>query len=178
MNKKTAIIPITVIILVTLTIGNTVLANGPCQELPTIKLISHYAEGATTYIFEYEITAGKRDVTKWQLWSPCFTKEKVILYPEQHVNPAKHYIHMEHKVKACQTYSFKIKLKNGDYYAGCNLGTIKAQIWAGPDHPEYEVQGPVPISPDFVISESITGTIGVIISMISALGLLFASRKF
>jgi hypothetical protein len=178
MNKKTALIPMIVIFILTLTFGNTVYANGTCQELPTIELIAHYAEDATTYTFVYEITAGKRDVTKWQLWSPCFTKDKVILYTEQNLNPAQHYIHMEHKVKACQSYTFYITLKNGDYYAGCNLGKINTKIWAGPDHPESQVDGPVPLSPNFIVSENMTGTIGIIISMISAMGLVFASRKF
>lgn len=176
MKVKNALIPLLIITTIcTLGLGNTaVFAPPPPTTEPVIDYVGHWLD-ATSVTFHYSITAGTRDVTKWQLWSPCFTSDKVMLQEEQHLNPAQHFIHMEHRVESGQTYYFYIVLKNG-YYTPYSTGQIDYKIWAGPDHPEGTVLGPVPTT--FLMSENSMGITAVTIPMIIALGLLSVSGKY
>ena len=101
--------------------------------------------------------------------------------PHWNLNPGQNYIEFKHEVDHQftdgLTRTYYITLDFGTYYTALTVDNIDYQLhWPPGTKIEGIILGPI-CPPDFIIPENPLGTLGAIIPLIAALGLVAATKK-
>ena len=172
-SRVYAIFPI-ILLLTHLLISTTIPTVNANTTEHTIEFLGWHLNSDGTIDFCYRITAGSYRITKWEITSPCFTRETFVdTSPKGELNPAKNRIHFQTKIEPCETQDFCITLRIE--YSSYMIAPIPYTIYYPPKEQVGTVDGPT--YPDFLIPENPLGTLGAVIPLLAALGLVIASKK-
>jgi hypothetical protein len=128
--------------------------------------------------FTYKVKSyDKPAISHWQLESCCFYPGVILDSSEPYEeDQLEHHIlkfDEEYKDNEERTVWFIIHVED---YEACGVGTIVFTVKGGRFEEIGDIIGPS-CKPDFLIPENPLGTLGAMISLLAALGLVIASKK-
>ena len=177
-DKRKATLLGTLIVLITLSIMTVAVGAPPTTKPkipPTITFISAVPVDAVKVKLTYELTSGDPVLKQWDIYSPCFTKEKIVSVSESYsLNPAQNRLRFTNHYGIGETRRVEIVLKV-DYYSMI-IGMLNYNLHWEPYQDSGTIEGPI-CPPDFVIPETPLGVIGSLTSLLAAAGLLAAFRR-
>ena len=175
--RKPAIIGILTIILTLSLLGTTIHAAPTTKPTTpsTIEFMGAVPVSPTQVKVTYKLTSGDPVLKQWEIYSPCFTKARIVSVSERYsLNPAQNRLRFTIHYGVGEIRMIEIVLKV-DYYS-MQLGMLDYKLQWDPYKTEGQVEGPICI-PKLVIPENNLGTAGVVASLLAALGLVAASNK-
>ena len=128
--------------------------------------------------FTYRVkSGGKPSISHWELWSCCFSREDMIVDASEtyELDTNKHMLKFDEGYEDYEERTVWFIIHIVDYTA-CGIGTIDFSVKGGQYLDEGLITGPS-CTPDFYIPENPLGTLGAIIPLIAALGLVAATKK-
>ena len=142
----------------------------------TIEFMGATPVSPTKVKFTYKLTSGEPVLKQWEIFSPCFTRDKIVSVSERYsLNPAHNRLRFTIHYGVGEVRMIEIVLKV-DYYSMV-IGMLDYKLQWDPYKTEGQIEGPL-CTPDFVIPENNIGTLGILTSLIAALGLVAARGKF
>ena len=173
--RKPAILGILTIILTLSLLGIQASANGNTPS--TIEFMGAVPVSPTQVKVTYRLTSGDPVLKQWEIYSPCFTKDRIVSVSERYsLNPAQNRLRFTIQYGVGEVRDIEIVLKV-DYYS-MTLGMLDYKLQWDPYKTEGQVEGPTCASaPVFVVPETPLGAIGPLLSLLAAAGLLAAFKK-
>jgi hypothetical protein len=128
--------------------------------------------------FTYRVkSGGKPSISHWELWSCCFSREDMIIDASEpyELDTNKHMLKFDEGYYDYEERTVWFVIHIVDYKT-CGIGTIDFEVKGGQYEDYGTITGPS-CQPDFYIPENPLGTLGAIIPLLAALGLVIASKK-
>ena len=130
--------------------------------------------------FTYNVkSGGKPSISHWELYSCCFGEDSACTIVDSsepyELDTKKHMLKFDEGYEDYEerTVWFVIHM---EYYTACGIGTIDFSVKGGKYKDDGSIDGPS-CTPDFFIPENPLGTLGAIIPLLAAMGLVIASKK-
>ena len=141
----------------------------------TIEFMGATPVGPNKVKITYKLTSGDPVLKQWEIFSPCFTRDKIVSVSERYsLNPAQNRLRFTIHYGVGEIRYIEIVLKV-DYYSMV-LGMLDYKLQWDPYKTEGKIEGPI-CTPDFIIPENNLGTLGILTSLLAAIGLMATRGK-